>query len=98
MNRLMVTAAIAITLVWYATPARLGAQSGGSQTRVPRLADGHPDLSGVWWRGADVGGRPAAPAGGAAGGGGRGGGRGPAQPAPTFASLYQPSAQAKAKT
>jgi hypothetical protein len=95
MKRLMVTAAIAITLVWFATPARVAAQSGASQTRVPRLADGHPDLSGVWWRGSDVGGRPTAPAGGAAG---RGGGRGPAQPAPTFASLYQPSAQAKAKT
>lgn len=106
MKRLMVTAAIATTLIWYAAaPARLAGQSGASQTRVPRLADGHPDLSGVWWRGADVGGRPAAPAGGAAGGGGRGGagrggggGRGPAQPVPTFASLYQPSAQAKAKT
>jgi hypothetical protein len=69
------------------------------------MADGHPDLSGVWWRGADVGGRPATPAGGAArgaapavgGGGARGGGRGAAQPA-TFPSLYQPSAAAKAKT
>jgi hypothetical protein len=107
MKRLMVTAAIATTLVWNAAaPARLAAQSGVAQTRVPRMADGHPDLSGVWWRGADVGGRPAAPAGGAAAGGGRGGagagrgggGRGPAQPAPTFAGLYQPSAQAKAKT
>ena len=52
------------------------------------MADGHPDLSGVWWRGADIGGRGAAPL------GGRGGG----QPPPTFANLYQPSAQAKAKT
>jgi hypothetical protein len=53
------------------------------------MADGHPDLSGVWWRGADVGGR--------APGGGRGA-FGGAQPPTTFAGLYQPSAQAKAKT
>jgi len=65
------------------------------------MADGHPDLSGVWWPGNDIGGRPAggrgaAPAGGRGGAPGRGGGRGPA--APTFTSLYQPSAQAHAKT
>jgi hypothetical protein len=109
MKRSTLTAAIATTLVWSAAaPARLAAQAASpaaaSPAKVPRTADGHPDLSGVWWRGADVGGRPAAPAGGApAGAGGRGGapgggGRGPAQPAPTFTGLYQPSAQAKAKT
>jgi hypothetical protein len=56
------------------------------------MADGHPDLSGVWWGGADVG--------GARGGGGRGGGRGGARgtPAPTFTSLYQPWAAEKSKT
>jgi hypothetical protein len=58
------------------------------------MADGHPDLSGVWWRGADIGGR--APAGGR--GAAPAGGRGPAQQPPWFASLYQPSALAKAKT
>jgi hypothetical protein len=95
MKHLMATAAIATTLVWSVTaPARLAAQAGTAATAVPRMADGHPDLSGVWWGGADVGGRRAAPPAGAAGG--RGGGRGPA--APTFASLYQPSAQAQAKT
>jgi hypothetical protein len=67
------------------------------------MADGHPDLSGVWWRGADVGGRAAAPPGGRgaapAGGGGRGAAGGGRAAAPTtFASLYQPSAQTKAKT
>lgn len=74
---------------------------------APRMTDGHPDLSGVWWRGADVGGRPAAPAGAAATSGGRGGQgnaggaggiqRGAAPPV-TFASLYQPWAAEKAKT
>lgn len=63
-----------------------------AQSKVPMI-DGHPDLSGVWWRGADVGGRPVA------------GGQpaiAPAKPgaAPpvTFQSLYTPAAAAKAKT
>jgi hypothetical protein len=66
---------------------------------VPRI-DGHPDLSGVWWRGSDIGGRPAPGTPGALGGaaaGARGGGRGAAPPA-TFTSLYQPWAAEKAKT
>lgn len=48
---------------------------------IPHMADGRPDLSGVWWGGADVGGP----------GFGRGGPRGP-----TFASLYQPWAAERA--
>jgi hypothetical protein len=65
------------------------AAPGGS---VPRMADGHPDLSGVWWGGADVGGARA--------GGARGGARGAARgtPPPSFNSLYKPDAAAKAKT
>jgi len=104
-ERSIMTAATASALMWFA-PARLAAQtaSGGTvapasqaaQTRVPRMADGHPDLSGVWWRGADVGGRAAAPAGGR--GATPAAGRGPAQRAPSFSGLYQPSAQARAKT
>ena len=53
---------------------------------VPRMADGHPDLSGVWWGGADIGGR---------------GSRPPAARDPnavTYTSLYQPWAVEKAKT
>jgi hypothetical protein len=103
-----VTAAIATTLVWsVAATDRLAAQAGSaspastaSPARIPRAPDGHPDLSGVWWRGADVGGRAAPGTSAAAGGrGGAGGGRGgPAAQPTTFASLYTPSAAAKAKT
>ena len=103
-----IAAAMASILVWTAAaPVRLAAQAGNAETAVtpakaPRMADGHPDLSGVWWPGNDIGGRPAGGRGAAAGGpggrggAGRGGGRGPA--APSFTSLYQPWAQAKAKT
>ena len=66
-----------------------------TKSDVPRMADGHPDLSGVWWGGADVGGRPAG-GGGGRGAGGRGGGRGPAPV--TFQSLYTDDAKAHAKT
>ena len=96
------TAAIAATFAWFvADPIRLSAQTAAAKTAAPaatpRAADGHPDLSGVWWGGADVGGnRPGGGRGGAPGAGGRGGARGPAPV--TFQSLYQPWAQAKAKT
>jgi hypothetical protein len=57
------------------------------------MADGHPDLSGVWWKGADVGGRTASGGSITPNAGGRG-----APPPAAFASLYQPAAMAKAKT
>lgn len=58
---------------------------------APRMADGHPDLSGVWWTGGDVGGR------GYGGGRGRGGGRAAGPAPPTFTTLYTPEAAATAK-
>lgn len=97
------TAGLTGMIVWCAAaigPLAAQTQPGGTtpaanasaETRVPRMPDGHPDLSGVWWRGADIGGRGGTPV------TGRGGaGRGGAQPT-TFTSLYQPSAAAKAKT
>lgn len=61
-----------------------GAGQHADETAVPRMADGHPDLSGVWWGGGDVGGPGFRPG----GGGGAG--------APTFTGLYQPWAVEKA--
>jgi len=99
MKRSLVTAALTCALVWStALKERLAAQTTDSAAAkaapaangpVPRMPDGHPDLSGVWWRGADIGGRGFVLPGG--------GGRGSARP-PSFADLYQPAAAAKAKT
>ena len=58
------------------------------------MPDGHPDLSGVWWTGGDVGGRGYNTSGG--GGRGRGGARGGPAPA-TFTSLYNPATAEAAK-
>jgi hypothetical protein len=58
----------------------------GSADSVPRMSDGRPDLSGVWWKGTDVGGpgfRSLVP---------RSGGDAP----PRFTDLYQPWAKERA--
>jgi hypothetical protein len=67
-----------------------GAAKAEPSSKIPRAADGHPDLSGVWWRGGDVGSRNLSL--------GPGPGATKAAPPVTFASLYKPEAQAKAKT
>ena len=59
------------------------ALAAGPAGPVPRMADGHPDLSGVWWGGGDVGSKNLR--------------LGPRDPnVPTYMSLYQPSAAAAA--
>src|SRR5262249_25218293 len=103
----IITAAVVMPVVWFAPSVSLAAaQRGPAGTAasvntaapgpVPRMADGHPELSGVWWRGSDIGGRPAGGAPAGARGGAPAGGRG--APPPSFTSLYQPWALEKAKT
>ena len=95
---LCVGAAVVMTAVF--DPRALVAQQGAGAAPphaaaaaaepAPRLPDGRPDLSGVWWTGGDVGGR------GYGGGRGRGGrAAGPAPP--TFTGLDTPEAAATAK-
>ena len=82
------------------TGAALVAAASLAAAQVPRTADGHPDLSGVWWPGRDVPLAPLAstqnaapprpPAAGPP--------AAPRQRPPSFASLYQPWAMEKAKT
>jgi hypothetical protein len=89
-----IVASVVVTSVWLAPSitaqqAPAPAASAAAAEPAPRMADGHPDLSGVWWTGGDVGGR------GYGGGRGRGGAGGP--PPATYASLLTPAAAAAAK-
>ena len=81
MNRAFLTAALTFAVASIAS------------AQVPRMPDGHPDLSGVWWPGRDLQIQPLTPPGATP--------RPPAAPRPrpaSFASLYQPWALEKAKT
>lgn len=91
---IMVTGALvlaaALSLTGQTNASGTAKTAAAANGPAPRMPDGHPDLSGVWWRGADIGRLAFGPA--------DGGGRGSA-PRPTFFSdLYQPDAAAKAKT
>jgi len=90
----------AVALLWLA-PGVLNVAAAQADAKpaaagaVPRMADGHPDLSGIWWGGADVGGRRP---GGGGGGGPPRAGAGAGTPPPSFTSLYTPAAAEHAKT
>jgi len=94
---------VVATLTLTSITARAQGLSDAAKTgaaAVPRAADGHADLSGVWWAGNDAPLRPladtprpatpAAPAEAAP--------APPRQPRPSFVNLYQPWAKEKAKT
>jgi hypothetical protein len=105
MRRHLLTAALTIVTLSFLNAPRLeAAQYAGfgpapapktNAGPAPRTADGHPDLSGVWWLGRDIPvtnlrlgqPRPAVAAADAR-----------PQGRETFANLYQPSAKEKAKT
>jgi hypothetical protein len=83
---------IAVAVVFIASFA-------AAQEPAPRTADGHPDLSGVWWPGSDLRVAPLNPAPAAGRGGPGGPGRGGPPPRrERFEDNYNDGAKAKART
>jgi hypothetical protein len=72
----------------------LAGSTAMAQDAVPRMPDGHPDLSGVWWPGSDLRVPPLNPAPGA----GPQRGRGPAPRRERFEDNYNDASKTKAKT
>jgi hypothetical protein len=103
MKRALITSAVAVAFLGAVGAGRAAAQTGAALATAstaapaPRTADGHPDLSGVWWPGRDVPlapltSTPPAP---------RPANTPPPPPRPrpvNFASFYQPWAMEKART
>ncbi|MEO8309336.1 MAG: hypothetical protein ABI616_14975 [Pseudomonadota bacterium] len=82
-SRLWLAALLSLAPLAVALAAAPTANQTPKAGPVPRLADGHPDLSGVWWAGGDIGSTSLR--------------LGPRNPdAPTYTSLYNPSAAAAA--
>jgi hypothetical protein len=78
--------------------AALTASVALAQDPTPRTADGHPDLSGVWWPGSDLRVPPLNPTPGAGAGRGAAGRGGGLPRRAAFADNYNDAAKARAAT
>jgi len=84
--------------ILFAAAVVMSASLAIAQEPAPRTADGHPDLSGVWWPGNDLRVPPLNPAPGRAGGPPPAGRGGPPPRRERFEDNYNDAAKAKAKT
>ena len=60
MNRVLMEKGVPTAGAWALLSLALSAfnpvaAQEAADNSIPRMADGHPDLSGVWWGGGDVG-------------------------------------------
>jgi len=81
-----------------ATVVVVAASLAAAQEPAPRTADGHPDLSGVWWPGNDLRVQPLTPVPAGPGRGGAGRGGPPPPPRQRFEDGYSDAAKARART